>query len=49
VIVQINGIKYRYKRVSSREQNPARQNEALLKAGIEEGYIFIDKKSGKKS
>jgi len=43
----MNGRKYGYIRVSSREQNPARQKEALLKAGIEEGYIFIDKKSGK--
>jgi len=46
-MVQMNGRKYGYIRVSSREQNPARQKEALLKAGIEEGYIFIDKKSGK--
>lgn len=46
-MVQLNGRKYGYIKVSSKEQNSARQKEALLKAGIEEGYIFIDKKSGK--
>ena len=29
------------------EQNPARQKDALLKAGVEEDYIFTDKMSGK--
>ncbi|SDD28378.1 recombinase family protein, partial [Halanaerobium congolense] len=43
----MSGRKYGYIRVSSKEQNPARQKDALLKAGIEKGYIFIDKKSGK--
>jgi DNA invertase Pin-like site-specific DNA recombinase len=39
--------KYGYIRVSSMEQNPARQKDALLKAGVEEDYIFTDKMSGK--
>ena len=39
--------KYGYIRVSSKEQNPARQKDALLKAGVEEDYIFTDKMSGK--
>jgi len=43
----MSGRKYGYIRVSSKEQNPARQKDALLKAGIEEGYIFTDKMSGK--
>lgn len=43
----MSGRKYGYIRVSSNEQNLARQKDALLKAGIEEGYNFIDKKSGK--
>lgn len=43
----MGGRKYGYIRVSSKEQNPARQKDALLKAGIEEGYIFTDKMSGK--
>ncbi len=43
----MSGRKYGYIRVSSKEQNPARQEEALLKAGVEKDYIFIDKMSGK--
>jgi DNA invertase Pin-like site-specific DNA recombinase len=39
--------KYGYIRVSSKEQNPARQEDALLKAGVEKDYIFMDKLSGK--
>lgn len=39
--------KYGYVRVSSKEQNPTRQEEALLKAGVEKDYIFTDKMSGK--
>lgn len=38
---------YGYVRVSSKEQNEARQMESLLKFGIKEDNIFIDKKSGK--
>lgn len=36
-----------YGRVSTEEQNEARQVEALLNAGVEEENLFIDKKSGK--
>lgn len=36
-----------YARVSSKDQNEARQIEALKAAGIPERYIFIDKESGK--
>lgn len=36
-----------YGRVSTREQNPERQIEAAKLLHIEEGYIFIDKASGK--
>jgi DNA invertase Pin-like site-specific DNA recombinase len=43
----MSGRKYGYIRVSSKEQNPARQEDALLKAGIEKDYIFTDKMSGK--
>ena len=39
--------KYGYIRVSSKEQNPARQEDALLNAGVEKDYIFMDKMSGK--
>ena len=38
--------KYVYIRISSKEQNPARQEDGLLKAGVEKDYIFIDKMSG---
>lgn len=43
----MSGRKYGYIRVSSKEQNPARQEDALLKAGVEKDYIFMDKMSGK--
>lgn len=36
-----------YARVSTEEQNEARQIKALIDKGVEEEYIFIDKKSGK--
>ena len=36
-----------YARVSSKDQNEARQIEALLSAGVNERDIFIDKQSGK--
>lgn len=39
--------KYGYVRVSSKDQNVARQVEALLLEGIEPEDIFIDKQSGK--
>jgi len=43
----MSGRKYGYIRVSSKEQNPDRQEDALLKAGVEKDYIFMDKMSGK--
>ncbi|MCC3145784.1 recombinase family protein [Halanaerobium sp. Z-7514] len=43
----MSGRKYGYIRVSSKEQNPARQEDALLKAGVVKDYIFMDKMSGK--
>ena len=43
----MSGRKYGYIRVSSKEQNPARQEDALLNAGVEKDYIFMDKMSGK--
>ncbi len=39
--------KYAYIRVSSKDQNVARQVEAMKEAGIEEKNMFIDKESGK--
>lgn len=38
---------YGYIRVSSKEQNLARQKDALLKYGVEQGNIYADKESGK--
>jgi len=38
---------YGYIRISSKDQNIIRQMEALINAGVEERYIFIDKQSGK--
>ena len=38
---------YGYCRVSTKEQNEARQVEALLKYGVKEENIFVDRKSGK--
>jgi DNA invertase Pin-like site-specific DNA recombinase len=40
-------VTYGYARVSSREQNCARQSEAFKKAGVKPGCIFIDRSSGK--
>ena len=42
-------MKYGYVRVSSVDQNVARQVDALLSAGIESDNIFIDKRSGKEA
>ena len=39
--------KFGYIRVSSKDQNEARQVESMLKEGIAERDIFIDKQSGK--
>ena len=43
----MEGKVFGYCRVSTQEQNPARQIEALKNAGVEERYIFLDKTSGK--
>lgn len=42
----MEGIKIGIGRVSTDEQNPARQKEAFIKEGIEERYIFIDACTG---
>ncbi|MDE7334304.1 MAG: recombinase family protein [Lachnospiraceae bacterium] len=39
--------KYGYVRVSSKDQNPARQVEAMLEMGIQKEDIYVDKVSGK--
>lgn len=39
--------RYGYVRVSTKDQNAARQVEALLRLGIEQKNIFMDKQSGK--
>ncbi len=41
------GRQYGYARVSSREQNEARQLAAMRNAGIRAEYIFADKQSGR--
>ena len=43
----MKNITYGYVRVSTREQNEARQMVAMNEFGIEERYIFIEKQSGK--
>ena len=40
-------MKLGYIRVSTKEQSIARQKEELLKHGVEERFLFIDKTSGK--
>lgn len=40
-------MRYGYVRVSSKDQNIARQMSALADSGIEKKYIYIDKGSGK--
>ena len=42
-----NSITFGYVRVSSNDQNEARQIEKMRELGIDERHIFIDKKSGK--
>ena len=42
-----NKMIYGYIRVSSKEQNEARQLDALHEQGIEDDYIYMDKQSGK--
>lgn len=43
----MNDIKVGYVRVSSRDQNEARQIEQMKTIGIDERHIFVDKESGK--
>lgn len=43
----MNGKTYGYVRVSTREQNIARQLAAMKEFGVEEKYIIIEKQSGK--
>jgi DNA invertase Pin-like site-specific DNA recombinase len=40
-------VMYGYIRVSSKDQNTARQEDALNQFGVDEAHLFIDKKSGK--
>ena len=42
----MKGIEIGIGRVSTKDQNPQRQIEAFKKLGIEDRYIFIDKRSG---
>jgi DNA invertase Pin-like site-specific DNA recombinase len=42
-----NNITFGYIRVSSKDQNEARQVEKMRELGIDERHIFIDKESGK--
>jgi DNA invertase Pin-like site-specific DNA recombinase len=42
-----NNISFGYIRVSSKDQNEARQIEKMRELGIDERHIFIDKESGK--
>ncbi len=39
--------KYGYVRTSSKDQNEERQIKALIEAGVDERFIFVDKQSGK--
>ena len=39
--------RYGYVRVSTKDQNIARQMEALLKIGVRQKYIYIDRQSGR--
>ncbi len=42
-----NSREYGYVRVSSKQQHTDRQIQALIKKGVDERFIFIDKQSGK--
>ena len=41
------GIHYGYGRVSTKDQNPARQRDELLAAGVDPKYYYEEKESGK--
>jgi len=43
----MESLKFGYVRVSSKDQNEARQIEEMKKLGIEDRHIFVDKESGK--
>ena len=43
----MSGQSYGYIRVSSTDQNEARQRIALRERGVPEGHVFLDKQSGK--
>jgi len=45
-VVNSNQVLYGYARVSTKEQNEDRQIEKFNEYGIEEGNIFVDKKTG---
>lgn len=47
VLTMANNITFGYIRVSSKDQNEARQVEKMRELGIDERHIFIDKESGK--
>ena len=42
-----NGITYGYVRVSTRDQNEARQLVAMKEFGVPDDYVYMDKQSGK--
>ena len=42
----MNNLKFAYVRVSSKDQNEHRQIEAVKAEGVDERYIYVDKKSG---
>ena len=42
-----SSVSFGYVRVSSRDQNEARQIEKMKELGIDERHIFVDKESGK--
>ena len=47
MIAQMPSKKFGYERVSTKDQNEARQRESLLQMGIDERDIYTDKQSGK--